>query len=88
MLSLLNNSFNSRPRLGIPLLGQGKLAFDQQGQVGSDPLAEHADQPIPSGAFRASLVNVGGGQMASRGQTSGETLQSFPSLVLGPYTLV
>jgi len=63
MLSLLNNSFNSRPRLGIPLLGQGKLAFDQQGQDDSDPLAEHADQPIPSGAFRASLVNVGGGQM-------------------------
>ena len=58
MLSLLNNSFNSRPRLGIPLLGQGKLAFDQQGQDDSDPLAEHADQPIPSGAFRASLVNV------------------------------
>src|SRR5208283_3224862 len=56
MLSLLNNSFNSRPRLGIPLLGQGKLAFDQQGQDDSDPLAEHADQPIPSGAFRASLV--------------------------------
>ena len=63
MLSLLNNSFNSRPRLGIPLLGQGKLAFDQQGQDDSDPLAEHADQPIPSGAFRASLVNVGGRQM-------------------------
>ena len=64
MLSLLNNSFNSRPRLGIPLLGQGKLAFDQQGQDDSDPLAEHADQPIPLRGFPGpSLVNVGGGQM-------------------------
>ena len=62
MLLPLNNSFNSRPRLGIPLLGQGKLAFDQQGQDHSDPLAEHADQPIPCGEkrcqFRGKAVSV------------------------------
>ena len=65
MLSLLNNSFNSRPRLGIPLLGQGKLAFDQQGQDDSDPLAETATRRFPPGVFRPSLGKVGGGKMGT-----------------------
>ena len=55
MLSVLNNHFNSRPRLGIPLLGPGKLALTQQVQDDGETLEEHADQSFASRACRAAL---------------------------------